>query len=75
MKILGETNDNEGLERRPGALYLVTELRHPSHDSELIRELEKGDSSIVGSSSELVTAPVRAGQALEETTALMSVLV
>lgn len=30
------------------------------------------DSSIVGSSSELVTAPVRAGQALEETTALMS---
>lgn len=33
------------------------------------------DSSIVGSSSELVTAPVRAGQALEETTALMSVSV
>ena len=43
--------------------------------SELIRGLEKRDSSIVGSSSELVTAPVRAGQALEETTALMSVLV
>ena len=53
-------------------MYLVTELRHPSHDSELIRGLEKGDSSIVGSSSELVTVPVRAGQALEETTALMS---
>ena len=72
LKILRETNDNEGLERRPGALYLVMELRHPSHDSELIRGLEKGDSSIVGSSSELVTVPVRAGQALEETTALMS---
>ena len=53
-------------------MYLVTELRHPSHDSELIRGIEKGDSSIVGSSSELVTVPVRAGQALEETTALMS---
>ena len=75
LKILGETNDNEGLERRLGALYLVTELRYSSHDSELICGLEKGDSSIVGSSSELVTAPVRAGQALEETTALMSVLV
>ena len=47
LKILDETNDNEGLERRPGALYLVMALRHPSHGSELICGLEKGDSIVI----------------------------
>ena len=36
---------------------------------------ERRQHCYYGSSSELVTAPVRAGQALEETTALMSVSV
>ena len=44
---MDETNDNEGLERRPGALYLVMALRHPSHGSELIGGLEKGDSIVI----------------------------
>ena len=71
LKILGETNDNEGLERRPGALYLVMELRHPLMFRNWSVGSRKETALLV---PELVTAPVRAGQALEETTALMWVL-